>query len=193
MPEPTKTTATAPATSDPSGAHDEPSTLSGNTNAIAQASKAFREAPAAAAATPAAPAATGAAPAATASGDPAADPADAGQPRNADGTFAPKAGDAAAAADGEDPAPLLPIPIRTRPAADPADPAAAEPKIFKLAGDPQRGEEDIELDVTGLPEEVVKRLEMNERAACAGASSTKRWLASPRSRATSSSSRRCSR
>jgi hypothetical protein len=45
MPEPTKVTTTA-ATSDPSGAHDEPSTLSGNTNAIAQASKAFREAPA---------------------------------------------------------------------------------------------------------------------------------------------------
>jgi hypothetical protein len=162
MPEPTKTTPTAPATSDPSGAHDEPSTLSGNTNAIAQASKAFREAPAAAAATPAAPAATGAAPAATASGDPAADPADAGQPRNADGTFAPKAGDAAAAA-GEDPAGAVADPDpATDPAADPADPTAAEPKVFKLAGDPQRGEEDIELDITGLPEEVVKRLEINE-------------------------------
>jgi hypothetical protein len=42
------------------------------------------------------------------------------------------------------------------------DATDAEPKIFKLAGDPQRGEEDIELDVTGLPEEVVKRLELNE-------------------------------
>jgi hypothetical protein len=163
MPEPTKTTPTAPATSDPSGAHDEPSTLSGNTNAIAQASKAFREAPAAAAATPAAPAATGAAPTATASGDPATDPADAGQPRNADGTFAPKAGDAAAAADGEDPAPAVADPDPDADAAaDPADPAAAEPKVFKLAGDPQRGEEDIELDVSGLPEEVIKRLEVSE-------------------------------
>lgn len=155
MPEPTKPTAVA-TTSDPSGAHDEPSTLSGNTNSIAEASKAFRAAPAADPATPAAPAAAG---------EPAADPAaaaDAGPKRNADGTFAPK-DPAAAAAEGDDPAAAVEDPD-VDPAADP-DPAAAaavEPKIFKLAGDPQRGEEDIELDITGLPEEVVKRLEINE-------------------------------
>jgi hypothetical protein len=159
---PTKT-ATPAVTSDPTGTHDEPSSLSGNTNAIAEASKAFRAgktgttpAPAAAAATDTAATVADAGAVATTEGD---------QPRNADGTFATKDGTKAAAGEtnAADPETETAETETVDPEVeDPAAAAAAEPKIFKLAGDPQRGEEDIELDVRGLPEEVIKRLEINE-------------------------------
>jgi hypothetical protein len=41
-------------------------------------------------------------------------------------------------------------------------PLMLSPRSSSSPAIPQRGEEDIELDVTGLPEEVVKRLELNE-------------------------------
>lgn len=95
--------------------------------------------------------------------------ADSDRPRNTDGTFAKlnadgtpvtqtPAADPAAQTDGvDDDAP-----------ADDADPDAeptksVEPKYLKLAGDAQRGEQDIELDITDLPPEAVKRLELNEQ------------------------------
>lgn len=86
------------------------------------------------------------------------------QPRNPDGTFTTPEGTApvveAAPADAE-----------AVPQADgaPADAPApettpeAEPKVFVLKGEAQRGEQDIELDITGLPPEVVERLERSEK------------------------------
>lgn len=49
-------------------------------------------------------------------------------------------------------------------AGDPALPAdATEPAVFVLKGEPSRGESDIELDVAGLPAEVLERLERSEK------------------------------
>lgn len=95
---------------------------------------------------------------------------DSDRPRNADGTFAklnadgtpitqpPTADPATASDDGvDDDTPT----DDTESAGDPAKPV--EPKYLKLAGDAQRGEQDIELDITDLPPEAVKRLELNEQ------------------------------
>lgn len=74
------------------------------------------------------------------------------RPRNADGTFAPKdPADAAPEAKAED-----------KPADD-APVVEPDAKVFVLKGDTQRGESDIELDVAGLPAEVLERLEQNEK------------------------------
>jgi hypothetical protein len=90
--------------------------------------------------------------------EPAADvPAGTDQPRNPDGTFAPKpvegeatevAPDAPASTESDDPAPETP---------------EAEARVFTLKGEEQRGESDIELDITGLPPEAVERLERLEK------------------------------
>jgi hypothetical protein len=76
------------------------------------------------------------------------------QPRNPDGTFAPK----------EPAAEVTDTPADAPPATETPDPDAppvvdAEPKVFTLKGEEQRGESDLELDVTGLPPEAVERLE----------------------------------
>lgn len=73
------------------------------------------------------------------------------QPRNPDGTFAPKDG-----AEGAAPEP------ESQPEPEAAAPEDA-PKVFVLKGEAQRGEPDIELDVAGLPPEVLERLERNEK------------------------------
>jgi hypothetical protein len=81
------------------------------------------------------------------------------QPRNPDGTFAPKE-----PVEGE--APETPADAPESPesdAAPEAEAAPAEPKVFTLKGEEQRGESDIELDVTDLPPEVIERLERNEK------------------------------
>lgn len=80
------------------------------------------------------------------------------QPRNPDGTFAPKDPVPAAPADGEQPAAE----------AAPAEGAEGEgegeePQVFVLKGEAQRGEPDIEIDITGLPPEVVERLERAQK------------------------------
>lgn len=82
-----------------------------------------------------------------------------GQPRNPDGTFAPKQ-----PAEGEAADPAAAAPPADPDAADPnaapdPDPNAAEPRLFTLKGEEQRGEADLELDITGLPPEAVERLE----------------------------------
>lgn len=117
--------------------HDTPASVS-------DASRAFRERIEKAALEADTAAATGVVPVADA-------PAD-GQPRNADGTFAPKDG----VAPVDPAAPDAPI--------DPnAPPVDGEAKVFVLKGESQRGETDIELDVTGLPPEVLERLERSEK------------------------------
>jgi hypothetical protein len=107
---------------------------------IAAASRAMREraATAAAAAPAAAPAAEGTTE----------------QPRNADGTFAPKP-----TAEGEQPAAGDPPPVADIATDGSENDGEAEPKLFVLKGEEQRGETDLELDITGLPPEAVERLE----------------------------------
>jgi hypothetical protein len=132
-------------TSDAEGATDEPATLTGADNSISEASKAFR-ANAKAAPAPAVMAAD-----TDALVETQADT----RPRNPDGTFA-----AVVDAEGDEATEDV-VDVAT----DTPDEAAAdvvEPKLFKLAGETQRGEEDIELDVTDLPPEVVERLERLE-------------------------------
>lgn len=76
------------------------------------------------------------------------------QPRNPDGTFAAKPGEVATEAAAD---PLVP-------AVDPTiDGPADEPKVFVLKGEAQRGEPDIELDASGLPPEVIERLERAQK------------------------------
>lgn len=114
--------------------HDEPSSLPNSRNAIADASRALRE-----------------------------------QPRNADGTFAPLPADAegaavaaASPAEGAEPIEATETPAEGEEPAGEAE-SAPEPRIFKLSGEAQRGESDIELDVSDLPPEVIERLERNEK------------------------------
>lgn len=116
----------------------------GTPDAVKDASRAFRERLEKAAQD--ADAAT-----AAAAGAPPAEPTD-GQPRNKDGTFAPKDGDAAPPAAADE------TPTDETVAEEPP-----EPKVFVLKGETQRGEQDIELDVTGLPQEVLDRLERSEK------------------------------
>ena len=79
------------------------------------------------------------------------------QPRNEDGTF--KDPNAVPAGEGAAPVP------ESQPEAEVAapEPEPVPEALFVLKGDPQRGESDIELDITGLPPEVVERLEQNEK------------------------------
>lgn len=89
---------------------------------------------------------------------------DSDRPRNPDGTFAKvnadgtpqtePAADAGTQGDSDD------TPADDDPATDTAK--STEPKLLKLAGEAQRGEPDIELDVSDLPPEVIKRLALNE-------------------------------
>lgn len=137
-----------PAITPASEAHDEPSTLAGADNSIAEASKALRSGtkPLPVAATPTeTPTTEKVVPVTPDAGE---------RPRNPDGTFAPVVADPAADVEGAD------LAIE---AVDPAvDTKPVEPKLYKLAGETQRGEEDIELDISDLPPEVVERLERLE-------------------------------
>lgn len=94
--------------------------------------------------------------------------ADSDRPRNPDGTFAKVNADGTPITAPVPSADDTPADDVHDGAADPDgatdEPAKpAEPKLLKLAGDTQRGEPDIELDVTDLPPEVIKRLELNEQ------------------------------
>lgn len=133
----------APVTSNAEGTTDEPTTLTGADNSIAEASKAFRAGTTAPTPAPL-----------TAPKPDEPVPVAAERPRNPDGTFAPAA-DSLEGEEGEAD-PNAPAPDGTEPA------KADEPKLFKLAGETQRGEDDIELDITDLPPEVVERLERLE-------------------------------
>jgi hypothetical protein len=79
------------------------------------------------------------------------------QPRNPDGTFTTPEG-TPPVTEATPAAPTAPE--SEAPAPEPV--VEAEPAVFVLKGDQQRGESDIELDITGLPPEVVARLELNE-------------------------------
>lgn len=95
--------------------------------------------------------------------DASAEPASTEQPRNPDGTFAPKEPtDAAAVAPESTETPDPAAEVAEEPA-NPNDAPAGEPAVFVLKGEEQRGESDIELDITGLPPEVVERLERNAK------------------------------
>ena len=80
------------------------------------------------------------------------------QPRDEAGKFvAPVDGEPV---DGAAPAP------ESQPESEVAAPDASEPiepAVFVLKGDAQRGEADIELDISGLPPEVVERLTQSEK------------------------------
>lgn len=87
---------------------------------------------------------------------------DSDRKRNPDGTFAKLNTDgtpitAAAPTTDADPEELATTTEET----DDVAPIPA-PKLLKLAGEPQRGDKDIELDVSDLPPEAIKRLELNE-------------------------------
>jgi len=141
---------TASVAGDAEGTHDEPSTL-GNNNSIAEASKAFR------AKGDTAPVIAESAINTEANAEPAAGD---DRPRNADGTFAKTEGsttEEAAPVEGEAEA------EKSAEGESTEETAPAEPKVFKLAGEPQRGEEDIELDVSDLPPEVLERLDRLEK------------------------------
>jgi hypothetical protein len=90
------------------------------------------------------------------------------QPRNADGTFASleaaKAANEPATEPTDEPAESTDETEETEPPAEGEEPAeeTPEPAVLVLKGDDQRGEDDIELDVTGLPDEVIQRIKRNE-------------------------------
>ncbi len=79
------------------------------------------------------------------------------QPRNPDGTFASPAADAPA-----EPAPDAPVEGEPAAEEEPA-PADEAPKLLVLKGEAQRGETDIEIDLSGLPPEAIQRIELLER------------------------------
>ena len=88
------------------------------------------------------------------------------QPRNEDGTwkdpFAPKPVEAPATDAAPSTEPVVEAPTEDAAAEDPA-PTEEEPNVFVLKGETSRGETDIELDVSGLPAEVIERLETLEK------------------------------
>lgn len=81
------------------------------------------------------------------------------QPRNPDGTFASKTPAVDAASD----APASEADAGSETPAAESESAAGEAKVFVLKGEAQRGEPDIELDASGLPPEVIERLERNQK------------------------------
>ena len=90
-----------------------------------------------------------------------------GQPRNPDGTFAPKetavTEGTTQTADASAPVPEETGSGDSPPLGDEPQIEEGEPKVFVLKGEAQRGESDIELDVAGLPPEVIERLETLEK------------------------------
>lgn len=91
------------------------------------------------------------------------EPASTEQPRNPDGTFAPKEPTDPSAISPESPETADPDAPAPEEGANPNDAPEGEPAVFVLKGEEQRGESDIELDITGLPPEVVERLERNAK------------------------------